>query len=285
MSKIISAILMILFIAFPEEIKKGALTGINNGIFILLPSIFPYMTISNIFLKTGAADYISMLIYKITNPIFRFEKNFSGAYLISLFCGYPTGARMACTLEKNGKREALRLFSFGNVPGFGFCVSFLGTLAGDVNTGVKIYLCFVSASIILNYIFSFFLKDSKTEFSEEKIYSGIALSVTESVKEATLAIISVIGYAVFFSSVSELIGRFINDINLKAYIGAFLEITAGVPTLNNIYTVIFFTGFSGLSVIFQSLSFKKSKTPVLFVIFARLLFAVLSTLIFYAITH
>jgi len=180
---------------------------------------------------------------------------------------------MASMLEKNNRKEALRLFSFGNVPGFGFCVSFLGLLTGDIKTGVEIYLCFVCASLILNYVFSFYLKDKENYDLKNFNYNSLAVSITESVKEGVLSIINVIGYAVFFSSVSKLINN--------NYMGAFLEITSGVPKLDNIYEIVFFTGFSGLSVIFQSLSFKKTNAPILFILFARFLFAILSVLLFY----
>lgn len=273
MSKIIAVIFMILFIAFPEAIKEGAKEGIENGIFVLIPSIFPYMVISNIFIKTGASEFISNIFYKILRPVFRYTKNFSSFYLISLFCGYPTGARMSAVYEEKNKRESLRLFSFGNVPGFGFCVSFLGFISGNIKTGIAIYLCFLCSSIILNYIFSFFLFDNEIIRPQKTEFENIAVSVTQSVKEAVLSIINVIGYAVFFSSISSLINN--------KYIGAFLEITSGVPKLKNIYEIVFFTGFSGLSVIFQSLSFKKSPVPLLFVLFARFLFALTSVLLFF----
>ena len=273
MSKFISVIFLILFIAFPQNIKNGAKEGIENGIFILIPSIFPYMVISNMFIKTGASEFVSDVLYKLLKPVFRYTKSFSSFYLISLFCGYPTGARMSSNYEEKNKKEALRLFSFGNVPGFGFCVSFLGLLTGNIKTGLQIYFCFLFSSIILNYIFSFFLFDSEINESEKIKFKNIAVSVTESVKEAVISIINVIGYTVFFSSVSNIINN--------RYIGAFLEITSGVVKLTNIYEIIFFTGFSGLSVIFQSLSFKKTNISLLFVLFARFLFAFVSVLLFY----
>lgn len=273
MSKIISVIFLILFIIFPDKIKVGAKEGIENGIFILLPSIFPYMVISNIFIKTGASDFVSELIYKITRPVFRYSKNLTSAYLISLFCGYPTGAKMSAVYEENSRQEAMRLFLFGNVPGFGFCVSFLGFLTGSLMSGIKIYLSFVFASLILNYIFSFFLFDKNRKISGKFIDISLSDSITESVKESVLSILNVIGFCVFFSAISKIL-------NIK-YLPAFLEITSGVPKLRNIYEIIFFTGFSGISVIFQSLSFKKNKSSLLLIILARFLFAVTSVLLFF----
>ena len=136
MSKIIAVIFMILFIIFPQEIKNGAKEGIENGVFVLIPSIFPYIVISNIFIKTGASEVVSSFFYKILRPVFRYSESFSSFYLISLFCGYPTGAKMSSVYEETNKRESLRLFSFGNVPGFGFCVSFLGFLTKSIKTGI-----------------------------------------------------------------------------------------------------------------------------------------------------
>lgn len=285
MSKILALILTLLFILFPDEIKKGALSGINAGLFVLIPSLFPYMVISQMFLKTGASEIINTFTYRFAKKLFRFQKPFSAAYLLSLFCGYPTGARLACELEDCGEREALRLFVFGNVPGFGFCVSFLGSLFGNTRLGFFIYLSFVCASVILNFLFSFFLKDNENCKADEIISESFANAITKSVKESALSILSVIGYAVFFSSISNMCGNFIKDKALLAVFSAFCEITSGIPLLcsiapNAAFFAVFFTGFSGFSVIFQSLSFKKSDFPIMFILFSRLLFALVSVLVF-----
>ena len=279
MSKVVSAIFTLLFIIFSEKVKLGAKAGIESGIFVLFPAIFPYMVISKIFIKTGGASALSEFTYPLTKKIFRFSPDFSSAYLISLFCGYPTGASLACELEEKNKPEALRMFLFGNVPGFGFCVSFLGGILKNPKSGLILYLCFAASSIILNYIFSFALP-MKNVIHKNYSFESLPRAITDSVKESVVSMFYIIGFAVLFSGISELACVFIKSTFLTSLISAFLEITTGIPKFTSLPLIVFFTAFSGISVIFQSVSFKKDTSVILKMLFARLLFAIVSVILF-----
>lgn len=287
MSELLGVLITLLFIIFQKSVKTGLKKGLEISVLSLLPSLFPYMLISGIFLKSGGVDIVSDIVYTIFGKFLKLSKKSCGGYVLSLFCGYPTGARISSELSEDNeisKKEALRLFLAGNIPGFGYCASFLNAKYGN---GLKIYFSYVIASLILNYIYSFFLKSeidiSKTKNTILPFYKA----VTESVKSACLSMLNLCGFVCFFSCISEILNQITNNKKLYSIINSFLEISSGAETVSQyfkteeaLYITVFFTGFCGLSVIFQSLSFKKGAINIKLLLLTRFLFGLLSLFIF-----
>ena len=286
MSKTLGILITLLFILFPAYVKEGMIRGLEISAFSLTPSLFPYMVISGIFLNSGGLEVASEVFQRFSGRIFRFSKNACGGFVLSLFCGYPTGARISTELLKENlisKKEALRIFLIANIPGFGFCVSFLDS---KYQNGLRIYISYLLTAVILNFIFSFFLKSDKMLYKKRE-NPPFFRCITDSVKSAGLTMLNLCSFICFFSCLSSVLKLFVKNKKLYAVISAFLEISAGAeeiqkyfPYKEACYLTVFFTGFCGLSVLFQSLSFSDEKTDIRLLLFSRLLFAVLSLIIF-----
>jgi hypothetical protein len=291
MSKVYSGLILLIFILFPDAVKNGVKTGLENGFSILLPALFPYMVVSLIFVRTGGATYISKFLYPLFSWLCGLTKKGVSIYILALFCGYPNGARLASFAYNNkeiDKVELLKLFAFSNIPGFGFCVAFFGgSLFNDINLGIKIYLSFVVASMIFAVLLSFIYKGKEYPEKESKNLD-ISQAIVSSILESVNSIIAVIAFVCFFSSIINIIGTTINNPIFTAIMSAFFEITVGSATIIktfdpniSIYLCVFFFGFSGLSIIFQSLSFlKKNDINILLFLFLRIIYAILSVIIF-----
>ncbi len=283
MSKWLGMALLILLIAFPQPVKSGISTGLEKSLSVLMPALFPYMVASQIFLKTGGASYLSRFV-----RVGGLSKKSVGILVPSLFCGYPTGARLASLAYNNreiSKKELFILFSFGNVPGFGFSVSYLGgVLLGSFSMGLMIYLSFLSASLILCTFFSRNPEGLQCESPQFENAISFPNAITESVTESALSMVSLICFVCFFSSLICLVSSLRISPKLIACFSAFLEITSGLEPLLlqcNLPMVIFFTGFSGLCVLFQSLSFHKENAVNLLMLMAsRCIYGIVAVLCF-----
>jgi len=286
MSKISGIVITLLFILFPFEIKTGILQGLKNTVTLLIPSIYPYMVISSFFLNTGAIDVVSKIISSPINKLTGISKNASAAYLLSLFCGYPTGARLATQLYSESsisEHEMKKLFCFASVPGFGFCVSFLG---GLYKNGLKIYFSYILASLIIFFL----LKEKKivtNKITNEIPSYNFGESLIRSIKTSSLTMLELSGYICFFSGFCEIIKKIAAQKPLSSIICIFLEIATGNKEISGIfysdiakYIAVFMTGFGGMCVIFQSMSFSKNKISIIYFMTARLIFAILSLVIF-----
>jgi hypothetical protein len=290
-TKLLSGILLLFFVCFPNEVKEGALAGLNNGLFILIPSLFPYMAISQIFIKTGGADSIAALLYKPLNFLTRLSQTGASIYILSLFCGYPTGARLSSIAfddEEIGKNETIKLFAAGNIPGFGFCAAFLGgAIFKESGAGLLAYLSFVLASFILIITLSKIFPNDKTISRKRKNpRCGFGTAAVQSVTESSASAVMVIAFVCFFSAIIKITGLFCKNTLLSGVIASFTEITMGLSTFQMPRPiVIFFTGFSGLSIIFQSLAFQKKKAVNIFLfIILRLIYGILAALIFFILS-
>lgn len=288
MSEFIGIALTVLFVFFPKITSEGVKKGLEISVFSLVPSLFPYILISGIFQKSGASEVVSDVIYRFFKKILRFSKNGCGGFVLSLFCGYPSGAKISSELLKNNEiseKEAIRLFLVGNIPGFGFCVSFLNS---KYKNGLKIYFSYIITALILNFVFSFFLKETKISPRTKKEEKNLFFkTVTDSITSASQTMLNLCGFVCFFSALSYVLGNFIKNKKLYALTNAFLEISSGAEQIEKIfqkdialYTTVFFTGFCGLSVMMQSLSFSEIKINPKLLFLSRFIFALTSLCVF-----
>ncbi|MBP3448770.1 MAG: hypothetical protein J6K51_07105 [Clostridia bacterium] len=283
MSKWFGMVLLFLFIAFPGVVKEGISSGLEKSFLVLMPALFPYMVVSQIFIKTGGASVFSRFL-----QVGNLSKKGVELLVPSLFCGYPTGARLSSFAYNNNeisKRELLLLFSFGNIPGFGFTVSYLGgVLFKSFRFGVMIYLSYLTASVLLCFLFSLSLPRQSTQSAPQQKCVSFGQALTEAVTESSLSMVSLICFVCFFSSLIHLLSTLRLPSALGVCLEAFLEITYGLESLAKFYGImptVFFAGFSGLCVLFQSLSFDQKNAvnlPLLFT--ARCLYGIVSVLIF-----
>ena len=290
MSKWCGVGLLVLFVCFPRISSRGISSGLETGLLVLMPSIFPYMVVSQVAMKTGGIHLFCRMFQKNQKlkPILEL-------LIPSLFCGYPTGARLASNAynkNKITKFQLYQMFGFGNIPGFGFTVSYVGgVLYQSVWLGLQIYLSFLFASLILMGISCAMIKQEETGlFSQEKErFLSFPSALVESVTESSLTMVSLICFVCFFSSLISYLQSFLQDGPLCSVLCAILEITAGLPLLSKFFPlpfVIFFTAFSGLCVIFQSIFFDKTNAVnLLYLLILRSIYGITCVLCFFGMGY
>lgn len=268
--------LLLWFLFFPQAVKSGIEKGLELGGKVLVPSIFPYLVASGILVKTGALQGIAKK-FKLGN----LSENAKEMLIPSLFCGYPTGARLPALAYDNSsisKKEFTLLFLFANIPGFGFAVSYLGGIFESSLSGLLIYLSFVSASLTLLWYFSKKLPIETTAFlgnrreakeaketketkeTKAKAEQKLSEALVESISESAQTMVSLLFFVCFFSSLIDLLKCLALPAGYYPILASFLEITTGIFMLAQSYPMevtVFFCAFSGLSVMFQSLYFDK----------------------------
>ena len=276
--------LLLWFLFFPQAVKNGIANGLDLGGRVLVPAIFPYLVLSGILIKTGALRDVSNKI-----KIGKLSKNAREILLPSLVCGYPTGAKLASSAYDNGsitKQEFYLLFLFANVPGFGFCVSYLSNIVKSPLFGWLIYISFVLSTLTFLCLFAKRISPSHTIIKEERNQKKLTISeaLVESVSESAQTMVSLLFFVCFFSSMIELSRTLPLPQSFYPIGASFLEITTGVCLLIEHYpveTVVFFCGFSGLSVLFQSLYFdKKHAINFLRLLLGRMLYGMLAVCYF-----
>ena len=120
--------LFLVMLLFPKEVFEGASSGLLLWFQIILPTLFPFLLISNLLLSTGSMDILVNVLGKPVSHIFGVSKSSSFSIVTGFLCGYPMGAKTASDLVRKGyisKNEGEYLFSFCNNGSPVFIINFI----------------------------------------------------------------------------------------------------------------------------------------------------------------
>lgn len=89
------SILLIFFtlLFFPQISILGAKDGLLLWYNSVVPTLFPFMILSNIMLKTNSIECFHLLFTPLYRLFPKFNKNLPYLFLLGFFCGYPMGAK------------------------------------------------------------------------------------------------------------------------------------------------------------------------------------------------
>lgn len=261
-----------------SEMKRGI--SICAG--VLVPTLFPYMIISEMLVRANLGYYIGKHLEKPMRKIFGISGSGAGALILGIICGFPIGAKTASALYSRGelsKDEFGRLLAFCNYPSAPFAVFAVGkNLLGNTSLGIFLY----SLNVVVGLVFGAFSgrKSKSSNFphtlKQAESKQPLFTIITESVTSAAGAVISVCALVTFFTCAVGCLSAFdlINNLPiLKAALFSFFELTSGVAacaslTSRQLAAVLTgaAVGWSGLSVLMQIYSScaKESDAPSLF---------------------
>lgn len=239
----------------------------------VIPSLFPFMVLSGLFVEFGGAQVIGALLAKPIGALLGISGAGVCAPIMGALCGFPIGATTACRLYENGQisqNEFERLLTFSNNPSSAFLVSAVGSALWSCRRfGVVLYVIQLLASLLIGVFLRIFypLNLEKKEFSDslpERKVKGVRI-FTRSVSDAANSMLTVCAFVVFFASVvgaltNMLEGLGVNQIS-KSLIFGFFEMSGAVSLvarISSVETGLILTalcvGWSGLSVHFQVMS-------------------------------
>ncbi len=117
-----------LMLFFPKQTFEGACTGLLLWFNQVLPTLLPFIILSNLLLRSHAADLLARLTSPLLGPFFGVSSYGSFAVLTGFLCGYPMGSKVTSDLLRENRislAEASYLLSFCNNASPAFIVSYL----------------------------------------------------------------------------------------------------------------------------------------------------------------
>ena len=128
-------------------------TGLSLCVKTVIPSLFPFMVISELIVKSGLGHIIGNILGTPITKIFRISNAASCAVIMGILCGFPIGARTVVALLENGdinKNEAEKLMTFCNSPSSGFIIGAVGlSLYSNKKIGIILYLTTLASTILI----------------------------------------------------------------------------------------------------------------------------------------
>lgn len=264
----------------PQITVAGATTGLLLWFHSVIPSLLPFMILSNLLVSLDGITLFTTIIRPFTSRLFGISQNGSYALLAGFICGYPMGAKTCADLlseKKISKDEAQYLLCFVNNPGPAFISGYVlqNVLQGSCQAMpffLAIYAAPLLGGIILSALMSGgFCQNVKKEgqslpFSPFLPTKGVDFSILDrAIMNGFETATKLGGYIILFSIVSAfLVNQKILNLPAKAFFLGLTEITTGVNFLGGFYGILSdeyinpaicaCVSFGGLSGLFQTKS-------------------------------
>ena len=246
---------------------------------LLIPALFPFFVLSGLLSRLGLPGLLGKALAPAAIRIYGISGAGASAIPIGLLGGYPAGAAYIAEMERSGAvtaREAERLLAFCNNSGPAFLVGAMGVgLFGSVKTGLMLYAVHVLAALLTGFFFRG--QNPCAEIQPVLLdRTDPAEALTASVRQAVTAILSVCGFAIFFSVLLMLLDSG-GTLSLvcgwlslhtgwelgftRAMLTGFFELGSGTAAMQGLRPcpatmalASFLAGWGGISVWFQTLS-------------------------------
>ena len=252
-----AAVLLIVFSArLAEDMRQAVLRCIN----VMVPSLFAFMAVSDLMVRSGAYIPVSKLLRPLTK-LLGLPDSCGALLLISNCAGYPVGASMISRMYDEGridKQSAERLLCtcYGGGPAF-FCSAVGLAVFGSQKTGLMIFCSCAAANLLVSAVlFRVFpvkleQNGSKQRFSAEML--------PESVASAGKGLFNICTMILFFQAVITLISPLIEQLpaaeNTRKALMSFIEISALSTLRGSPYRLLPLVAgagsFGGLCVVMQ----------------------------------
>jgi len=271
-----------LFIKNSELTARCVQSGLETCFLTVIPSLFPFMVISEVLCECGALDFLGRLQRGRAASMWGLSRKSFAAVFAGLLFGFPIGTRALASLYDKGEiseDELSRAVGFCGIPSFGFIVGVMGTgFFASKSFGVFMYAVAVGSALLSGMIFR---KGNTCKYeltsspSKSKSFSAI---LTGAISSSTGAIITLCAYIVFFSCVVGCVSASF-DLGLTGKLAAvFFELTAGIKAGSSTGGAVaaalcgFCIGWSGLSVHFQTIALVSTRIKSFATYFLQKLF-------------
>lgn len=291
LSLLTSILFIFLLLTNPVNSSKLVLSGLTTWCTKMIPSLFPFMVLSGILLRTGLSYRLSHILYPILGTLFRLSPDCIYVIFMGFLCGFPMGANIiaeSLSLNRISKKEADLLLAFCNNIGPVYFISFVSILCPYYPLWLTfsiMYLVPLTYGLILRYIhyrdIPYYKKAChKTNYNLGKghsivpctpapaINSSCGRALQDSLQKAITSILYLGGYMViftviqlpFYNSYYQLPEPYIHVLK------GLLEISSGITALQpypELYMLVYslLLPFCGLCCLYQTYAMIKD-TPL-----------------------
>lgn len=233
--------LFICMLLFPKNTFQGASSGLILWFNTVLPTLLPFIILSNLLIRTGAIDLIAHVTSPVLCRLFRVSPYGSFAVLIGFLCGCPMGGKITADLLNMNyisEEEGRYLLSFCNNTSPMFIISYI--IWQNLNRSamtLPLLSITLSAPVLLSFIFRFLYRIPKDISRHSRPYSpahsqDLAGALDTCIMNGFETITRIGGYIILFSICICLIGQLPVRIPLlKSLILPSLELTNGVSLI------------------------------------------------------
>lgn len=237
----------------------------------MIPTLFPFMIISGILIRTGYSTKLAKLFYPLIGRLFSLSYDCIYIIIMGFFCGFPMGANViadSISLGKISKKEGALLLSFTNNIGPIYFISFVCIQCPNKNIVLSLMIMYLIPclyGLILRYtVYRSIVIPKVVQISEKKRETTLFMTLDESITKSIDSITRLGAYMILFNLLNIIPNFYFFHIPtvLQKMIGCLLEISGGIMQLNgavSLYPFVYIIlPFGGLSCIAQTFSMIKN---------------------------
>lgn len=275
-----------LLICQGDALSEAAYDSLRFAARTLVPSMFLFAV------ATGLATSLPCPYQTRRLPLYSLPTSALPSLAIGLFSGFPMGAYAAHRLWREGvldKKSAEHLAAFSNNASLAFLYFTVGNLFGSRRAGLLLFFSGTLASLAVGALLApkpekipSLSLSSNTEIADTPPFFSL---ITESIVSATNAMLTLCGYLTLFGTLAKALSMLALPQGLYTSLLLLLEPTAAVrhlatlPQEKALVLTAFTLGFSGFSILLQSLSVWKGELSPWRLVAVRLLIGALSSLL------
>lgn len=273
--KLLLILFLCLIIIQPIATLKGAKTGLLLWFNTVLPTLLPFIIISNLIIHFRATN----IICKVFSPILKrlFHVSTTGCYplIIGILSGYPMGAKTCADLIKTGDLTVLEgqyIMTLASNASFMFLTSFLAVSSLCLpNKRYQLLFILYLSSFITASIYRkrsktialnkrSYLKSSQKEAATTIDTENTMLTIDQCILDGFITVTKIGGYIILFSVLAQIFLQFLYPFGIIKYLllgtleittGIFLVCSASFSITKKIVLTMVITGFGGFSSLAQ----------------------------------
>lgn len=242
-----------------DDISEFVTKGLMLSVKIIIPSIFPFLIITDIIIRYIQFEKVDVLC-RLFQRIFRINGAALSVFVCGILSGFPMGAKLSLSLYENGKiskKECERLMGFSSnaSPGYIIC-AIGGGMLGNLKVGMLLYFITVLSAVITGALLG--IKETYTQNTDFVL--GQNYSFSETIKSAALVCLNICAFITFFSLVCGMVEKYVGYGLIALLLLPFLEIGAATSYISDLYIyypllsfalISFTVSFSGFCVYAQ----------------------------------
>ncbi len=231
--------LFVLMLLFPQPVFKGASSGLLLWFNVILPTLLPFMIISNLLIGTRAIDAISKVFGPVMCRLFGVTRYGSFAIIAGFLCGYPMGGKVTADLVRKQYitwQEGQYLLSFTNNTSPMFIISYVvWQNLKDTSRTMPALLILILSPILCSFLFRIYYRPGARIHSSgcPPLPKAAAASLMDScIMNGFETITKVGGYIMLFSILIALLQKLpLDHFLFSLLLLPSLEMTNGIPLL------------------------------------------------------
>lgn len=269
-----------LILIFPASSFQGSKKGLLLWFNTLLPTLLPFMILSNLIVQMRITAPLSRVLYPVFHRIFRVSKNGCYPVLIGFLSGIPVGAKTTADMLERGElteEEGQYLLGLCNNASPMFIMSYISlTQLNRPDIRFALLLILYSSALVSTLLWKALTKNKKRVSALNLASSDISAhnaakedtsgrfdfkKLDKSIMDAFDVITRVGGYVILFSIAAQIFSDTgPHNSPIKLIILGFVEITTGINKISSaafsmdikIALITMITAFGGLSGLAQT---------------------------------